>query len=607
MDQPSDILSELGLPVGKNVDWSLVSASIQAEILKRKTGREVSAPRILKREEWPPDYGSVYLWREKQLAAFENDPTLLRDAKAYYKHHSKEFICHWMDVYEPRNAGTDKPVWLPFILFEKQAEFIDFIDSLIAEQQPGLVEKSRTMGATWCAVGWSVWRWLFWSGSAIGWGSQDANTVDRIGDPKSIFEKLRLTIRRLPPVFQPSRLSHEDLKQYVCTNVDNGSSIVGEVGENIGRGGRSLVYFKDEAAHYKRPEKIEASLSENTNVPIDISSVNGVGNLFHRTREAGVEWSPEAKDLERGYTRVFIMDWSDHPEYDETWYRTKKDAARRKGTPHIFAQEIERNYAASREGVIIHPDWVRAAVDADKVLGLKDDGLWGAALDVADDGEDSNAVALRKGIFIKDLDEWDERDQGRTARRALKMIRPYAPINLQYDCIGVGVGVKTEWNRLTDEKLVPKGINLVAWNAGETCLDPNKPSDPTDKNSPPNRNLYENIKAQGWWMLSQRFYLTYRAVMYTLGTPVEGDEELTWDESDLIVIPKSLRLFEKLVKELSQPVMTESGRLRMMVDKKPSGTPSPNVADSVMMAFWPIPIKRTRMGAFVGPRRIGED
>ena len=50
-------------------------------------------------------------------------------------------------------------------------------------------------------------------------------------------------------------------------NPQTGASITGESGDNIGRGGRKLCYFKDESAWYERPEKIEAALADNTRGP----------------------------------------------------------------------------------------------------------------------------------------------------------------------------------------------------------------------------------------------------------------------------------------------------------------------------------------------------
>jgi phage terminase large subunit len=72
--------------------------------------------------------------------------------------------------------------------------------------------------------------------------------------------------------FNPESDKHMSYMRIV--NPENGATITGEAGDNIGRGGRKTIYFKDESAHYERPDKIEASLSENTRVQMDISSAS---------------------------------------------------------------------------------------------------------------------------------------------------------------------------------------------------------------------------------------------------------------------------------------------------------------------------------------------
>jgi hypothetical protein len=76
-----------------------------------------------------------------------------------------------------------------------------------------------------------------------GWGSNKAEQVDVLGNPKSIFEKLRMLIRALPDCLRPSAVDGIDLKQHTCRNPDNGAVIDGEIGKNIGRGGRSRREF----------------------------------------------------------------------------------------------------------------------------------------------------------------------------------------------------------------------------------------------------------------------------------------------------------------------------------------------------------------------------
>lgn len=326
----------------------------------------------------PPDYTAVYMLRQRRLTALRDNPA---GALEFYRTRPVEFINHWVSTYDPRNASGDVPSRLPFVLFPRQKDMVVFLQACLAGETGGLIEKCRDAGATWVCCAFSVWLWLFCPGSAVGWGSRKEDLVDRIGDPKCIFEKMRLIIRGLPREFWPFGFKPDDHMAHMkIINPENDATIAGEAGDNIGRGGRTLIYFKDESAWYERPEKIEAALGDNTRVQIDISTVNGLGNVFHRARESGVEWygGPALP----GKTNVFIFDWRDHPAKTQAWYDERRQVAIDKGLLHVFAQEVDRNYAASVEGVIIPADWVKAAIGADVALGLTDDGPWGSALGV---------------------------------------------------------------------------------------------------------------------------------------------------------------------------------------------------------------------------------
>jgi hypothetical protein len=104
---------------------------------------------------------------------------------------------------------------------------------------------------------------------------------------------MRILIRNLPREFLPQGFDEQEhMAQMRIVNPQSGSTITGDIGDNIGRGGRSLIYFKDESAHYVHAEMIEAALSGNARVQIDISSVHGLGTVFDRKIEAGVYWTP---------------------------------------------------------------------------------------------------------------------------------------------------------------------------------------------------------------------------------------------------------------------------------------------------------------------------
>lgn len=514
----------------------------------------------------------------RRLRRLRESPALLEAAKSHYRDHPVDFITHWCDTYDPRNAFSGVPTKLPFLLFSRQVQLIQFLHELVQAQANGLVEKTRDMGATWAGVCFSVWLWLFWDGSSVGWGSREQDLVDKIGDPDSIFEKLRMTVRSLPDVFLPPNLTREHMSFMRMINPDNGASITGDVGDNIGRGGRKLVYFKDESAHYQHPELIEASLMDTTRVQVDISSVHGLGNVFHRKREAGQDWEP-GETMVHDRVNVFVMDWRDHPAKDQAWHDRRATEFRNNGLSHVFAQEVDRDYAASVEGVIIEAAWVVSAINAHlKIDGLEDGG-WAAALDVADEGLDTNALCRRKGRVIRSLTEWGDRDTGVTTRRAVDACRGVGALDLQYDCVGLGAGVKAEANRLRDDKLMPPGITLVPWNAGGEVMDKEKHVVPRDRNSPLNKNLFQNFKAQAWWHVARMFEHTHWAVT--------GKADFTYDPGDLISIDGNIPLIRKLQKELSQATMVQSSSLKMLVDKAPDGVRSPNLADSVIMCCFP--------------------
>jgi phage terminase large subunit len=76
---------------------------------------------------WPPDYVSVYSWRQQQLLRIRASKALRLGALEYYRTHPVEFIEHWCDTYDPRGAGQGKLTRLPFILFPRQREFIQFL------------------------------------------------------------------------------------------------------------------------------------------------------------------------------------------------------------------------------------------------------------------------------------------------------------------------------------------------------------------------------------------------------------------------------------------------------------------------------------------------
>jgi phage terminase large subunit len=65
-------------------------------------------------------------------------------------------------------------------------------------------------------------------------------------------------------------------------------------------------------------------------------------------------------------------------------------------------------------------------------------------------------------------------------------------------------------------------------------------------------------------------------------------EGIAFNHDDLISLPSTLPLLRTLQKELSQPTASKGTRMRLVIDKQPEGTRSPNLADAIVMAYWPV-------------------
>ena len=515
---------------------------------------------------WPPDFAAEERRRTEIRTIIRSTPDPAATATAHYENDCVAFINDCCITYDPRNPLKDLPARIPFILFPGQVDLIAFILDLMNDQADGLVEKSRDMGATWICCAISIWLWRYKPGSSIGWGSRKEQLIDKLGDPDSIFEKIRMLIKHLPEYILPPGFSEKEHLHYMkCVNPDNDSTITGEAGDNIGRGGRKSIYFKDESAHYERPELIEASLGDNTNVQVDISSVNGEGTVFHRKRFSGI-------------IKIFILDWRDHPGKDQKWYDERKVKADSQGLGHVFAQEVDRDYAASVEGIFIPSEWVKAAIDAHIKLKLNIAGERRAGQDVADEGEDKNALIAMHGQIVNHIEQWAEGDTGETAKKAWNYCTENKLTRLIYDSIGVGAGVKAKTNELAD---MPENAGIVldvqGFVAGAGVANPEEDYIDDKKN----KDMFSNIKAQVWWIARDRFHDTYKAVIQRKDIP----------EDRIISISSELDLCDELVSELSRPKRESDAAGKIVVESKKKmkkrGVKSPNLADALVMCFAP--------------------
>lgn len=336
---------------------------------------------------WAPDYDSVYLERAQRLERIRKDPAILPGLKEFYKDNPVQFIMDWGMTFDPRNAEIGQPTTMPFLLFPKQAEFIVWLRDRWLGREDGLAEKSRDMGVSWLCVAFAVWMWLFHPGTVAGFGSRKEEYVDDLNDPKSLFWKARQFVNLLPIEFRPAGWNPKKHAPFMTlTNPENGSAIVGESGDNIGRGNRTSIYFKDESAFYERAESIDAALSQTSNCKIDVSTPNGNGNPFYRKRHGGK-------------VKIFTFHWRDDPRKGPEWYAKQQNDL----DPVVLAQEVDIDYNASTSDAWISGTLVEAA----QRLGPADvdpNGPWIIGVDAAHMGDDESVICCRRGLLTLPLD-----------------------------------------------------------------------------------------------------------------------------------------------------------------------------------------------------------
>ena len=100
------------------------------------------------------------------------------------------------------------------------------------------------------------------------------------------------------------------------------------------------------------------------------------------------------------------------------------------------------------------------------------------------------------------------------------------------------------------------------------------------RNAKTNKDTFKNKRAQFYWQLRDRFYATYRAVVH--GEYVDPDLMISLDS-------KGIDNIDKLRSEVCRVPIKDNnnGYIQIMskLEMKAIKIPSPNMADSLMMAF----------------------
>jgi phage terminase large subunit len=274
---------------------------------------------------------------------------------------------------------------------------------------------------------------------------------------------------------------------------------------------------------------------------------------------------------------VHKIDWTDNPFLSQKALRDI--AAMQESNPELFEHVYGGVPLGDSELSIFKRRWLDACVDAHKVLKLDLTGRNIVGFDPADDGEDKSATADKiDGVFV-DADDWSS-GKDELVQNAKKVWAKAKNLNatVSYDTIGVGAfvgGYIDEQNEVGGAK-----VPHFAFHAGGAVMDADKPSDPTNSNSPLNKDEYLNLKAQSWANTARRAMLTFNAVIR--GQSIKPEDVLSFSSA------MGKEKLDALFTELCVPWWVESEGKKRVVPKaklkKDLGVKSHNLADAVIAA-----------------------
>ena len=455
-----------------------------------------------------------------------------------------DFTNRFVMTYDPR-LTKDKSI--PLFTYPKQNEYLQFLFNLWKNKENGVVDKCRDVGATWLFISFSVWLLLFQKDNSIGLYTYKADEVDKLGDISTLFGKARFIIDNLPKEFRQNVTAN----YFYIRNHDNNSDIAGMSGDNPGRGGRRTIIFKDESAFYEHAEMIEAALSETSNCVVDISTHQGTNTLFYNK-------------IQSGNLKVFEFNWWDIPTHTQEWYDKKKKEMTDQGLNHIFQREIERNPNASITNVVLPFHLVQMVAKCQtKITGKRIAGF-----DVADTGSDKKTLCIMDGNVLIYINEWVEGDVEYASEIVFNKATEYKCDEIRYDSIGVGAGAKVKLNQL--KELTNSKIKIIGWSASNSVMSP----DLIEYGDRTNKEMFENAKSQAYWRVRNQLENTYRFM-----------NNESCNENDILCLckPDDNQHYNKFLNQLSQAQFKTSTSGKIVIDKKPNNSASPDLCEAFII------------------------
>jgi hypothetical protein len=218
--------------------------------------------------------------------------------------------------------------------------FQDKVLNLWKDHPYSIVLKSRQLGISTLAAGYSLWLMLF---------QKDKNVLciaTKQETAKNMVTKVKFMYDNLPSWLKIPADEHNKL----TLRLSNGSQIKAtSASSDAGRSEAVSLLIVDEAAFIENIGEIWASAQQTLATgggAIVLSTPYGTGNWFHKT------WV-SAEGAENDFLPIKLP-WFVHPERDETWRKRQDELL---GDPRLASQECDCDFSTSGD-IVFYNEWL---------------------------------------------------------------------------------------------------------------------------------------------------------------------------------------------------------------------------------------------------------
>ncbi len=264
------------------------------------------------------------------------------------------------------------------------------------------------------------------------------------------------------------------------------------------------------------------------------------------------------------------VSYKDNPYFNDILEQERIDCLR--SDPDRYPHIWEGEYDDAPDGRIILPyAQLLKCVDAHKKLGLEITGTRHAGYDISDEGNDRCGHAVRKGPLLEHCEDWTGKgsEVKQSTARMHRVNVEMSVMRLFYDSGGgYGSGVRSDLRTITGSRKLPYFIHPFRF--GGAVNGPDR----TYIRGVKNKDFFKKQNAQAWWNIRLRMLNTLKLL--------DGDNV---DQDKCLFINGGIDKLNPLLVEMSRATFDEDSSSRIIIDKAPDGSPSPNLADSVIMSF----------------------